>query len=207
MPKKALNPSDSVMWSDTMISQALTLVEQPKNAIMLLGKQDKLENTSGESKIVVHARIASDLEVLPQLHKKNLIAAGKKWQSKFNSLCKAYCDKYKKLMGTGGGVGHESLSSPPVDEDGIENGTPTELKLDFYLGPDGPDKGASKVAWNVWGLNGPQMVCHQPPSCCHSPDWDEIKGEADFPTGENAPSNTSPQPARNQNATPGPRVI
>ncbi|KDN34025.1 hypothetical protein RSAG8_12886, partial [Rhizoctonia solani AG-8 WAC10335] len=222
-----------------MISQALTLVERPENAIILLGKQDKLENTSGESKIVVHARIASDPEVLPQLHKKNPIAAGKKWQSKFNSLCKAYRDKYKELMGTGGGVGHESLSSPPVDEDGIETGAPTELKLDFYLGPDGPDKGASKAAWNVWekatsefkwfkrlhkilnsrpnqvpialttgiGPNGPQTVFHQPPSRCHSPDWDEIEGEADFPTGENAPSNTGPQPARNRNATPGPSVI
>ncbi|EUC55436.1 hypothetical protein RSOL_115660 [Rhizoctonia solani AG-3 Rhs1AP] len=239
MPKKTLNPSDSVMWSDAMISKALTLVERPENAIILLGKQDKLENTSGESKIVVHTRIASDPEVLPQLHKKNPIAAGKKWQSKFNSLCKAYRDKYKELMGSGGGVGHESLSSPPVEEDGIETGALIELKLDFYLGPNGPDKDSSKAAWNVWekatsefkwfkqlhkilnsrpnqvpialttgiGPNGPQTVLHQPPSRCHSPDWDEIEGEADFPTGGDPPSNTDLQHARNRNATPGPSGI
>ncbi|KAG0693614.1 hypothetical protein DFH29DRAFT_963638 [Suillus ampliporus] len=70
MPKKDTAPAIlDVHWSEDMTWSLLSEVEKDDNRLVLLGKREKKENTSGDSKITVFQQIGA--VVLPESYKLN----------------------------------------------------------------------------------------------------------------------------------------
>ncbi|KAG1848681.1 hypothetical protein F4604DRAFT_1935272 [Suillus subluteus] len=83
MPKKDTAPAiPDVHWSEDMTWSLLSEVEKDDNRLVLLGKREKKENTSGDSKITVFQRIGA--VVLPKSYKLNLTATGKAVKRKYD---------------------------------------------------------------------------------------------------------------------------
>ncbi|KAG1881286.1 hypothetical protein F4604DRAFT_1922300 [Suillus subluteus] len=70
MPKKDTAPAiPDVHWSEDMTWSLLLEVEKDDNRLVLLGKREKKENTSGDNKITVFQRIGA--VILPKSYKLN----------------------------------------------------------------------------------------------------------------------------------------
>ncbi|KIK82230.1 hypothetical protein PAXRUDRAFT_14843 [Paxillus rubicundulus Ve08.2h10] len=63
-----------VQWSDNMIWQLIDQIERNENWVVLLGKQQKSDKMSGDSKVAVYQRIGA--AVLPTYHTINAVATG-----------------------------------------------------------------------------------------------------------------------------------
>ncbi|KAG0691718.1 hypothetical protein DFH29DRAFT_976333, partial [Suillus ampliporus] len=73
MPKKDTAPAIlDVHWSEDMTWNLLSEVEKDDNRLVLLGKWEKKENTSRDSKITVFQQIGA--VVLPESYKLNPMA-------------------------------------------------------------------------------------------------------------------------------------
>ncbi|KAG2065830.1 hypothetical protein BDR04DRAFT_956730, partial [Suillus decipiens] len=48
-----------IVWTDDLVWQLLAQIELSENRVVLLGKQKKGENTSGDSKVTVYQRMAA----------------------------------------------------------------------------------------------------------------------------------------------------
>ncbi|KAG1758316.1 hypothetical protein EDD22DRAFT_784115 [Suillus occidentalis] len=63
-----------IVWTDDLVWQLLAQIELSENRVMLLGKQKKGKNMSGDSKVMVYQCMAA--AVFPQLHSQNAVAMG-----------------------------------------------------------------------------------------------------------------------------------
>jgi len=108
---------------------------------VLFGKKEKNENTSGDRKTTVYKRIAQVL--LPEHFAIDPSKSGDRVKSKIEYLRKQYIQHAKKLQCTGGGIGHESDDETSVDEG-------TDVIMDFYIPPDGPDNLTTPEVRNLW---------------------------------------------------------
>ncbi|EUC53977.1 SNF2 family amino-terminal protein, partial [Rhizoctonia solani AG-3 Rhs1AP] len=132
--------------------------------------------------------------------------AGRKAQSKFDSLSSIYRAKRKQLTATGGGVGNESLSGDEGGEDALRH-----VELDYYIPPEGPNQSTPNRVLSIWdkitsefkwfpqmhklfsarpnqvpiavttgvGPTGPQTVLHQSPPRAPSLEWDDCESDPD----------------------------
>ncbi|KAJ8594912.1 hypothetical protein M405DRAFT_695718, partial [Rhizopogon salebrosus TDB-379] len=91
-----------VHWSDDMTWTLLSEVEKDANRLVLLGKREKKENTSGDSKIAVFQRIGAVVQ--PDSHKINPTATGKAIKRKYDHLVWKYQQQAKRLRTTGDGI-------------------------------------------------------------------------------------------------------
>ncbi|KAG9088189.1 hypothetical protein FS749_002366 [Ceratobasidium sp. UAMH 11750] len=212
VPRKRRAPtSKPISWTDEMKIHILQESDKEENRIVLRGKKDSSENTSGESKTTVYRRIAK--EVIPEVYNRDPIDAGSKVMNQYNALVTLYSRLSKELTKTGNGVGGD------VDEksDGVR-----QLELDNYIPAGGPTEATSENAVNTWnalcekcaffpllhellstrpsqvpiatttgiGPSGPQTVLFQPPSPSSSPDWNF--GRRLSSPASNAPSLDAP---------------
>ncbi|KDN33173.1 hypothetical protein RSAG8_13736, partial [Rhizoctonia solani AG-8 WAC10335] len=158
------------------------------------------KNTSGDTKIKAHGRIAS--VVIPAMHTINPKEAAKKVQTEYTRLVKKYGELYRELMATGSGIGgDDSLSGDELEGSGNKL---REVEHACYIPPSGPDAATTTSARNKWqsiserfplfeklhsmfctrptqvpiatttgiGPQGPRTVLHQAPSRSSSPEWD-----------------------------------
>ncbi|KAG1860201.1 hypothetical protein DFJ58DRAFT_874981 [Suillus subalutaceus] len=113
-------PIHDVHWSVDMTWTLLSEVEKDENRLVLLGKRDKKENTSGDSKITVFQRIGS--VVLQDSYKLNPTATGKAVKRKYD---------------------HTENS----DADG--NNSDNEF-FEYYVPADGPNSTTTADAQSIW---------------------------------------------------------
>ncbi|KAG1787610.1 uncharacterized protein HD556DRAFT_1312645 [Suillus plorans] len=115
MPKKDAAPAiPDVHWSKDMTWSLLSEVKKDNNRLVLLGKQEKKENMSGDSKITVFQWIRA--VVLPESYKLNLTATGKTVKWKYNHLTRKYRQHGKHLRTTG-----ERIRGTDVEDNPSEN--------------------------------------------------------------------------------------
>ncbi|KAJ6555530.1 hypothetical protein B0H10DRAFT_1690033, partial [Mycena sp. CBHHK59/15] len=116
----------------------LEKLQKKENFVVLFGKQDPKENTSGDRKITVYERIAQ--EMFPEEYKDHSKTLGARVKGKTEDLCKVYKEKAARLRVTGGGVG--------APEDAGAGGG--HEYLDYYIPGDGPHHDTPAVAVNLW---------------------------------------------------------
>ncbi|KIK79856.1 hypothetical protein PAXRUDRAFT_16099 [Paxillus rubicundulus Ve08.2h10] len=63
-----------VQWSDDLIWQLINQIERNENWVVLLGKRQKSDKTSSDSKVAVYQRIGA--AILPTYHAINAVATG-----------------------------------------------------------------------------------------------------------------------------------
>ncbi|KAJ7184067.1 hypothetical protein C8R46DRAFT_882667 [Mycena filopes] len=133
----------SIQWSangSDLIWRLLGHVQEKENFLVLFGKQDPKENTSGDNKIKVFERIASKL--FPDEYQEHPKTLGKRVKGKVEDLCKIYKNKSLLLRQTGGGVG----APEDVGADGVHH------YLDYYIPTEGPHHDTPEAAKNLWAL-------------------------------------------------------
>ncbi|KAJ7037114.1 hypothetical protein C8F04DRAFT_953193, partial [Mycena alexandri] len=131
----------AIQWASNdglLIWRLLDLIQKKENFVVLFGKQDPKENTSGDNKITVYERIAQEL--FPEDFQDHPKTLGKRVRGKTDDLCKIYKEKSALLCQTGGGVG-----APEDDE-----GTGVHHYLDYYIPHDGPHHDTPVAAVNLW---------------------------------------------------------
>ncbi|KAG9023022.1 hypothetical protein FS837_006039 [Tulasnella sp. UAMH 9824] len=132
------------IWPAGKIWELITCVGRPDNRIVLLGKE-KDENTSGDTKVKVQQRIASEL--FPDEFEDLTLSAGekKKRQKALGTRVKGKWEQQqvRKMMVTGNGV-----------ELNVDDANLGEAVLSgaggLFVGAGGPDEDTSEPAKNLW---------------------------------------------------------
>ncbi|KAG2065131.1 hypothetical protein BDR04DRAFT_1033549, partial [Suillus decipiens] len=117
--------------------QLLAQIELSENRVMLLGKQKKGENTSGDSKVTVYQCMAAS--VFPQLHSQNAVAMGDRVKRKYEYLTKKYKVHAQRLQTTGEGV-QSDVNGNISDNEFFE----------CYVPADGPNMTTTPRAQCIW---------------------------------------------------------
>ncbi|KAJ6570660.1 hypothetical protein B0H10DRAFT_2237769 [Mycena sp. CBHHK59/15] len=112
-------------------------LQKPENFVVLFGKQDPKENTSGDRKITVFECIAETM--FPEDFKLYAKTLGSRVKGKTEDLCKIYKEKAAHLHVTGGGLG-------APEEAGVGGG---HEYLDYYIPQDGPHHDTPAAAVNL----------------------------------------------------------
>ncbi|KAJ2925642.1 hypothetical protein H1R20_g11452, partial [Candolleomyces eurysporus] len=126
-----------------MLHKLLTETEKPENRSVFYGKENKDDNTSGDSKNKVCKRIAE--AIVPELFVQNPTAITKRITTKIKNVYSTYKELSMRLRKTGEGLG---------GQDSQLGGT----QLDFYISADGPDDTTPVEAKNLWD----QLVAELP---------------------------------------------
>ncbi|KAJ7124037.1 hypothetical protein C8R46DRAFT_971700 [Mycena filopes] len=137
----------SIKWVADDGALTWALIEQmevKQNRLVLFGKQDKSENTSGDSKTAVFKRIGS--VILPDLYAIAPNSLGKRVKGKAEALVDLYKEHAKRLQVTGGGLrkNEESIGETEADA------TAVHQYLACYISPQGPDHDTTGEARNLW---------------------------------------------------------
>ncbi|KAJ7915252.1 hypothetical protein B0H13DRAFT_1610667, partial [Mycena leptocephala] len=139
MPEKSsLGP---IAWSANkgyLVLSLIDLIQEKENFIILFGKKDPEENTSGESKVAVYSRIAQ--KMFPDDFREHSKTLANRVKSKVDELCQKYKDKAALLRQTGGGIG----APDDAESDGVHH------YLDYYIPHDGPYHDTPVAAKNIW---------------------------------------------------------
>ncbi|KAG2338221.1 hypothetical protein BDR05DRAFT_1004367 [Suillus weaverae] len=139
MPKKDTAPAiPDVHWSKDMTWSLLSEVEKDNNRLVLLGKQEKKENTSRDSKTIVFQWIRA--VVLPKSYKLNLTATGKAVKWKYDHLTRKYWQHGKCLRTTGKGI-HGS---------DVEDNLSENEFFDCYVPAGGPNSMTTTKMKSIW---------------------------------------------------------
>ncbi|KAJ7809439.1 hypothetical protein B0H13DRAFT_2221068 [Mycena leptocephala] len=135
-------------WSadeGALIWELIAQMEVKENRLVLFGKQDKNENTSGESKIAVYKRIGT--KILPDLAQTSPNALAKRVKGKAEDLVNTYKKLAKQLQVTGGGLRNDDDD----DDDGNDSdGSGVHQFLECYISSEGPDHDTTDRARNIW---------------------------------------------------------
>ncbi|KIO26185.1 hypothetical protein M407DRAFT_24519 [Tulasnella calospora MUT 4182] len=142
--------SSRYTWPTGKVWDLITCVGRPENRIVLLGKE-KDENTSGDTKVKVQQRIASELfpdefegPTLPAGEKKKRQKGlGTRVKGEWEHLVKGYRQQVRKMMVTGNGV---NLN--------VDDANLGEVVLagagGLFVGAGGPDEATPEPAKNLW---------------------------------------------------------
>ncbi|KAJ7608615.1 hypothetical protein DFH06DRAFT_1017570 [Mycena polygramma] len=147
--KKSEPPLPSIKWTadgGALIWALIAQLEVKENRLVLFGKENKGENTSGDSKIAVYKRIGS--EIMPEIFKVSPNALGKRVKGKAEDLVSTYKTEAKKLQVTGGGLRNDDEDAN--DENGEDSEENVHEYLDCYITPEGPDHDTTPRALNLW---------------------------------------------------------
>ncbi|KAG2123246.1 CHAT domain-containing protein [Suillus clintonianus] len=151
MPKKDTAPAiPDVHWSEDMTWSLLSEVEKDDNRLVLLGKREKKENTSGDSKITVFQRIGA--VVLPESYKLNPTATGKAVKRKYDHLTRKYRQHGKRLRTTGEGIRGSDVEDNPSENE----------FFDCYVPAGGPDSMTTTKTKSIWGMISDEIVAKFP---------------------------------------------
>ncbi|KAF8148472.1 hypothetical protein B0H34DRAFT_737190 [Crassisporium funariophilum] len=107
MPPKASQDKAKIpviMWTADLVWKIINAAQENENKNVMIGKA-KEDNTTADSKVAVFKCVAQ--AVIPDIFKIDGDTAGKRTQSRWDSLKKAYCFHAGKLIQTGGGVQDE----------------------------------------------------------------------------------------------------
>ncbi|KAG2058394.1 hypothetical protein BDR06DRAFT_876699, partial [Suillus hirtellus] len=119
------------------IWKLLAKIKLPENRVVLLGKQKKCKNTSGDSKATVYQCMAA--VIFPQFHGLNPTVTGDRVKHKYKHLTKKYKELATCLRTTGEGVND--------DTDGNES---DNEYFDCYVPACGPDDTTTSRARSIW---------------------------------------------------------
>ncbi|KAG1852199.1 hypothetical protein F4604DRAFT_1933770 [Suillus subluteus] len=126
-----------ITWTNDLIWKLLAEIELPENRVVLLGKQKKRENTSGDSKATVYQRTAA--VIFPQFHNLNPTVTGDRVKRKYKHLTKKYKELATRLRTTGEGVNDDANSNESDNE-----------YFNCYVPVRGPDDTTTLRARSIW---------------------------------------------------------
>ncbi|KAF8156973.1 hypothetical protein B0H34DRAFT_711425 [Crassisporium funariophilum] len=142
MPPKAFQDKakiPAITWTTDLVWKIINAAQENENKNVMIGKA-KEDNTTADSKVAVFKRVAQ--AVIPDIFKIDGDMAGKRTQSKWDSLKKAYRFHAGKLIQTGGGVRDEP--------DGVAAENTHHEYSDCYIPANGPDESTTDRARNLW---------------------------------------------------------
>ncbi|KAJ7502246.1 hypothetical protein B0H11DRAFT_2223720 [Mycena galericulata] len=122
MAKRRAGELPPISWTKNkgdLIKKLLAEVEKPEFRLVILGKRDPSENSSGMSKAAVFKAIGKI--ILPDLCAIDEDAVGQRVKCKYESIYGTYKKHCKRLRQTGGGLGGN-------DDDGPDRTTTPDAK-------------------------------------------------------------------------------
>ncbi|KAG8905570.1 hypothetical protein FRC01_008306 [Tulasnella sp. 417] len=152
-PKPAKSRAPRFQWTEALIWKLINKVAEEQNRKVLLGKKEKKENTSGDSKTAVYKRIGIELfpderqaTASPKEEKAVDTMLGNRVKSKWENLLGSYKLQAAKMTVTGGGLSLES-----VDDDQLADALEEAAGVSrLYVPPEGPSQDTSSEARNLW---------------------------------------------------------
>ncbi|KAJ7259051.1 hypothetical protein C8J57DRAFT_1340749 [Mycena rebaudengoi] len=131
----------SIKWTKNggeLIWKLSAEVEKKENRLVILGKNDSSENSTGASKTAVFKQIGS--VILPAEFAIDADAVAKRVKSKYNDLYDVYKKQNKRLRQTGGGLGG--------NDDNEDESLHEYMRC--YIPSNGPDTTTTEEAKNLW---------------------------------------------------------
>ncbi|KAJ7616928.1 hypothetical protein DFH06DRAFT_1012686 [Mycena polygramma] len=138
--KSTLPPISWTKDKGELIWQMLAEVEKPASRLVILGKKDTSENSSGTSKASAFKAIGK--VILPAECAIDEDAVGKRVKLKYEDVYATYKKHAKRLRQTGGGLGGN-------DDDEDES---LHEYMSCYIPTDGPDGTTTADVKNLWGM-------------------------------------------------------
>ncbi|KAJ7751794.1 hypothetical protein DFH07DRAFT_745369 [Mycena maculata] len=141
MSKRKATELPPISWTKNngdLIWKLIAEVEKPEFRLVILGKKDPSENSSGMSKAAVFKAIGKI--ILPDLYAINEDAVGQRVKCKYESVYGTYKKHCKRLRQTGGGLGGNDEDDESLHE-----------YMSCYIPKGGPDETTTPDAKNLWG--------------------------------------------------------
>ncbi|KAG8942203.1 hypothetical protein FRC03_003531 [Tulasnella sp. 419] len=140
-------------WTSAKVYELLTEVEDDENRIILLGKKDPKDKTSGESKSAAYRRIGAAIfgeeynvaQASDDAKERKAVELmlTNRVKAKWENLIKEYKVQAARMTVTGGGLGE-------ITENQADNILQASNFSDLHVSPDGPDETTSVEARNLW---------------------------------------------------------
>ncbi|KAJ7258505.1 hypothetical protein C8J57DRAFT_1073204 [Mycena rebaudengoi] len=143
MAKKKTSDLPAISWTKNngdLIWKLMAEVEKPEHRLVILGKKDTSENSSGMSKAAVFKAIGKI--ILPDLCAIDEDAVAKRVKCKYEDVYGTYKKHAKRLRQTGGGIGGND-----DDDEGLHE------YMSCYIPNEGPDGTTTPEAKNLWGTS------------------------------------------------------
>ncbi|KAJ7801204.1 hypothetical protein B0H14DRAFT_2615545 [Mycena olivaceomarginata] len=149
-----------IAWSvdnGFLILTLISLIQEKENFIVLFGKKDPRENTSGERNITVYSRIAQAM--LPddyKEHHKTLTTRIKSKVEEYGYFYPSHPKPYLKISGCVKSTKTKPLCFARLGVVSVlwrmPSWTGSHHYLDYYILYDGPHHDIPEAAKNIWGV-------------------------------------------------------